>query len=140
MTSQNHTIAVVDPSLDGETTLEYAKQTVDQGGRASVIVLLGRETVDGIVAFSKAEELAVPDGREIFIDQLARRYSELLDGKEQVTIIADRPDTSRFVFDKAHTDGATSVVVPQRLVNRRKWKTSVARSQVPVVVTPPKAA
>ena len=140
MTNTEHTIAVVEPSLDGDTTLQYAKDVVDRGGRASVIVLLGRETVDGIIAFSDSEDLPLPDGREIYLDRLARQYSELFDGREQVTVVSDGHDANRLVFDRADREAATAVVIPQRLVSRRNWKSSVAKSPVPVVIAPAKAA
>lgn len=140
MAYQEHTIAVVEPALDGDTTLRYAKQAVERGGRASVMVLLGRETVAGIAAFAESEELTFPDGREIYLNRLARDYSELFDGREQVTIVADGHNANRVVFDRAGQDDATTVVVPQRLVNRRSWRASVAKSPVPVVITPTKAA
>ena len=138
--TQEHTIAIVEPTLDGETTLEYARQAVERGGRASVIVLLGKETVDGIAAFADAENLTFPDGREIYMDRLAQNYSDMFNGKEHVTIVADGPSANRVVFDRASREGATTVVMPQRLVNRRKWKSAVAKSPVPVMVTPTKAA
>ena len=138
--SHEHTIAVVEPALDGEATIEFAKEAFDRGGRATIIVLLGTDTVDGIAAFADAEDLTFPDGREIYMDRLAHNYSEIFNGKERVTIVADGPDASRAVFDRVNRDGATSVVVPQRLVSRRRWKSSVAKSPVPVVITPTKAA
>ena len=138
--SQEHTVAVVDPALDGDTTLTYAKETVERGGRASVIVLFGRNTVAGIAAFAKAEDLTFPDGREIYIDRLARQYSETFKGKEHVTIVTDGSDANRIVFDRAAREDATTVVVPQRLVSRRNWRASVAKSPVPVVIAPAKAA
>ena len=137
---QEHTIAVVEPSLDGETTIRYAKEAVDRGGRASIIVLLGTDTTDGIAAFAKAENLTFPDGREIYMDRLAHNYSEIFNGKEQVTIVADGAHANRIVFERAARDGATTVVLPQRLVSRRKWKSAVAKSRVPVMITPPRAA
>ena len=140
MANQEHTIAVVEPALDGDTTLEYANQAVERGGRASVIVLLGRKTVAGIAAFAESEDLTFPDGREIYIHRLARDYSMLFNGREQVTVVADGHDANRVVFDRASREDATTVVVPQRLVNRRNWRSSVAKSPVPVVITPPKAA
>ena len=140
MANQEHTIAVVEPVLDGDTTLHFAKQAVERGGRASVMVLLGRETVAGIAAYAEAEDLTYPDGREIYIKQLARNYSELFDGREHVTIVTDGHNANRVVFDSASKEEATTVVVPQRLVNRRGWRASVAKSPVPVVIAPPAAA
>ncbi len=140
MNTYEHTVAVVEPALDGDSTLEFARRAVEQGGRASVIVLLGRETEAGIAAFAEAEDLTYPDGREIYMQRLAQMYSEQFNGKEQVTIVSDGPVASRLVFDRVARDGATTVVMPQRLVGRRGWKQNVAKSPVPVVVAPPKAA
>ncbi|MDJ0953269.1 MAG: hypothetical protein QNJ81_06280 [Acidimicrobiia bacterium] len=138
MTSQEHTVAVVEPTLDGELPVEYARQASDRGGVATVILLIGKETVANIDAFAKSEDLSFPDGREIYLERIADHYSEI--GNGRVTIVADGPNANKVVFDRATLQDATSVVVPQRLVNRRNWKSSVAKSPVPVVVAPPKAA
>ncbi|MDJ0665416.1 MAG: hypothetical protein QNJ75_12765 [Acidimicrobiia bacterium] len=140
MTSREHTIAVGEPTLDGEMPVEYARQALDRGGAATVILLIGKETVANINAFARSEDLSFPDGREIYLERIAEMYSEILSGRDHVTIVADGPDANKVVFDRAAVQDATSVVVPQRLVNRRNWKSSVAKSTVPVVVAPPKAA
>jgi hypothetical protein len=140
MTSQEHLVAVVEPTLDGELPVDIARQAFDRGGRATVILLIGKETVANIAAFADAEDLTFPDGREIYLERIAELYSEIFNGKERVTIVADGPEANRVVFDRATRDAATSVVVPQRLVNRRNWKTSVTKSTIPVVVAPAKAA
>ena len=133
-------IAVVEPTLDGELPVEYARQAFDRGGTATVVLLIGKETVAHINAFAESEDLSFPDGREIYLERIADLYSEILQGRDRVTIVADGPAANRVVFDRAARQDATSVVVPQRLVNRRNWKSSVAKSTVPVVVAPPKAA
>lgn len=140
MTSQEHTIAVVEPSLDGESTIRYARQAADRGERASVVVLLGPETKANIAAFAHAENLTLPDGWEIYMERLAENFSTLFNGKENVTIVTDGPDADRVVFERASREAATSLVVPQRLVGRRRWKSSVAKSEIAVLVAPAKAA
>ena len=140
MTSREHLVAVVEPTLDGEVPIEIARQAFDRGGKATVILLIGKETVANIAAFSNAEDLTFPDAREIYLERITELYSEIFNGKDRVTIVADGPDANRFVFDRATRDSATSVVVPQRLVSRRNWKSSVAKSPVPVVIAPAKAA
>ena len=139
MTSQEHTIAVVEPTLDGESTIAVAREAVSRGGRATVVVLLGRQTIAAIEAFANAEELSFPDAREIYIERLTDTYAaQFPEGTN--TIVTDRSSASRFVFEAAARADATSVVVPQRLAAQRNWKTSVTRSRVPVLITPPKAA
>jgi hypothetical protein len=140
MTSQEHTIAVVEPTLDGEMPIEYARQALERGGHATIILLIGKETVANIAAFAEAEDLSFPDGREIYLERIADLYSEIFNGKERVTLIADGPHADRAVFEHVARDAATSVVVPQRLVKRRNWKSALASAPVPVVVTPAKAA
>jgi len=140
MTGQEHLIAVVEPTLDGEAPVEFAKEAFDRGGRATVFLLIGKETVNNIAAFADAEDLTFPDGREIYLERIAELYSEIFNGKGSLTIVADGPEANRIVFDRVAREAATSVVVPQRLANRRNWKASVSKANVPVVLTPPKAA
>ena len=140
MTSQEHMIAVVEPALDGESTIDFAKQVVDRGGRATVVVLQSRKTVAAVSAFADAENLSYPDAHEIYVERLTDNYSARFGGHQQIAFVTDGSDADRVVFDRAASDAATSVAMPQRLVNRRKWKASVSRSSIPVVIAPPKAA
>lgn len=133
-------IAVVEPALDGESTIDFAKQVVDRGGRATVVVLQSRKTVAAVSAFAEAENLSYPDAHEIYVERLTDNYSARFGGHQQVAFVTDGSDADRVVFDRAASDAATSVAMPQRLVNRRKWKASVSRSSIPVVIAPPKAA
>jgi hypothetical protein len=136
--NKEHTLTVVEPTLDGDSSIDLAKETRARGGDATIVLLLGRETTANIEAFAKAEDLTFADGREIYFQRLAETYENLSGGK--VTFVLDGPSANRWVFDEAARSHATSVVLPQRLVNRRSWKSSVAKSQVPVLLAPPKAA
>lgn len=140
MTSQQHVVAVVEPTLDGQTTIDLARQVVDSGGRATIVVLLTRETLNEIAGFAEAESMSFPDAREIYSARLAESYSDLFGGDTTKTIFTESLQANRMVFEIAATDGATSVAMPQRLVSKRSWKSSVVRSQVPVLIAPPAAA
>lgn len=140
MNTKEHMIAVVEPTHDGESTIDYAREVVDRGGRATVLIVMTRNTTDDILAFAEAEDLRIPDAREIYVERLAQAYSSRFDGHQVATIVTDRPDPSRVTFDTADEIAATSVAMPQRLANQRRWRASVARSQVPVLIAPPKAA
>ncbi len=140
MTSQEHIIAVVDPAQDGESTVDLAEQVVDRGGRATVVVLLSRKTVDEVTAFADAENLTYPDAHEIIVERLTESYLARFGGKTQVAFVADNSDTNRLVFSRAARDAATSVAMPQRLAKRRGWKSFVSGSPIPVTIAPPKAA
>jgi hypothetical protein len=60
-------------------------------------------------------------------------------GQDAATIFT-RVDAGRLVFDTAVRSAATVVAMPQRLASLRGWRASVAKSQVPVMIIPPKAA
>lgn len=136
--NKEHTVAVVEPTLDDDVGLEIVKETLARGGDATVVILLGRETEANIAAFADAEDLAIADGREIYLDRLTATYANLFGGPVRVVIAGRHAD--RDVFAEAARGRATSVVMPQRLVAHRNWKTAVRKSQVPVLLAPPKAA
>ena len=140
MKTKEHMIAVVEPTRDGESTIDLAQEVVDRGGRATVLVVMTRRTTGDSLAFAEAEDLRIPDAREIYFERLAQAYSSRFEGHEVATIVIDRPDPSRVAFDTADKIAATSVAIPQRLANRRRWRASVARAHLPVLIAPAAAA
>ena len=139
MKSQEHIVAVVDPTSDTEMTLDLAGDVVGRGGRATFMVLATRDTIAGINAFADAEELTVPDAREISLERLALQYREQL-GSEDATAVLTGVHSSGSVFAAAERDAATVIAMPQNLTTRRGWRTSISRSRVPVIISPAKAA
>jgi len=138
MKAQEHIFAVVDPAREEEAAIDLAQEVVARGGRATVIVLASKETVAGISAFAESENLTFPDAREIYLERLALMYTSRF-GQDAGTIFT-RVDAGRLVFDTAVRSAATVVAMPQRLASLRGWRASVAKSQVPVMIIPPKAA
>lgn len=138
--TQEHMLAIVEPTRDGEPTIDLAREVLDRGGRATVVVLVDRETVAHISAFAAAEEITFPDAKEIYVERLADFYTSRLGGEDAATIVVEGAAPSQFVFNAATRSAATSVAMPQRLANRRGWKTAVAKSNLPVVIAPAKAA
>ena len=139
MKNQEHIVAVVDPTGDDDSTLDLVQDVVDRGGRATVMVLASRDTIAGMTAFAQSENLTLPDGMEIYLERLAAQYSARFGGQASPTILTGA-DGSRFVFATAARNAATIVAMPQRLASRRGWRGSVAKSPVPVLIAPPKAA
>lgn len=129
--NKEHALAVVEPSLDGDTTLELAKETVARGGAATVVVLLGRETEANIAAFANAEDLTLPDGREIYLNRLSAMYADLFG--DRVRFVIDGRHADRQVFAEAARGNATSVIMPQRLVGLRNWKSAVSKSRLSLI-------
>ena len=71
MKTQEHIVAFVEPTLDGESALEVAQETINSGGRATVVVLVSRQTMGDVRDFAESEDLTVPDATEIYLDRLA---------------------------------------------------------------------
>ena len=140
MKTQEHIVAVVEPTRDGEATLDIAREVVMRGGRATVVLLVTRQTMSDIRDFAEAENLTFPDAREIFIERLAAMYSSRVGGPDTSAIVAQGDYSGRTVFTSATSARPTTIAMPQGLAKRRGWRVSVARSQVPVLIAPPTAA
>ncbi len=140
MKTQEHIVAFVEPTRDGESTFEIAQETVSSGGRATVVVLVNRETMTHVRAFAESEGLTVPDATAIYFERLADTYSSRLGDSESSAVVTESAYAGRHLFDTATRANPTTIVMPQRLARRRGWRSFVSRSQVPVLITPPPAA
>jgi len=140
MKTQEHIVAVVEPTRDGEPTLEVAQNVVSRGGRATVVVLVSRKTMSDVRDFAEAENLTVPDASEIYFERLAQTYSSMIGSSDTSAVVTENASAARSVFDLASRIRPTSIVLPQRVANRRGWRSSVARSAVPILITPPSAS
>ncbi len=140
MKTQEHIVAVVEPTRDGESTLDIARQVVRRGGRATVVVLVSRKTMSDIREFAESESLTVPDASEIYFERLAEMYSSRIGISDTSAVVTESASSGRTVFETASSVQPTSIAMPQRLAGRRGWRGSVARSQVPVLIAPPGVA
>ena len=140
MKMQEHIVAVVEPTRDGEATLDIAQEVVQRGGRATVVVLVTRKTMSDISAFAESESLTVPDASEIYFERLAEMYASRIGSPDTSAVVTESASSGRVVFETATSARPTSIAVPQRFANRRGWRAFVARSQVPVLIAPPIAA
>ena len=133
-----HIVAVIEPTLAGESPLAVALEIVNRGGRASVVVLLTKETLGDIRRFAEVEELTFPDAQEIFLERLTDGYAKRLGiGESSVTTLNEY--SGRSVIGSAQVD-ATTIAMPQKVAARLSWRGSIARSRVPIVISPPRAA
>lgn len=132
-TTRDHLVAVVDTATDA-STLPVARTTVRAGGRATVLVSLGRQDREHI------RELA--DAESISSDEAESRYLHAFDGQLRREL---GPDTVVHVTGPAGTSAkamasiahdATQFAIPSNLARRRSWRRALARPDVPVTVTP----
>jgi len=140
MTSNEHIVAVVEPTHDGETTLDIAHEVAGRGGKATVLIMLTAATMNDVRAFAAAENIGFGDALEIFRDRLSETYAARVGGNATSTIVAEGEPVGRSVFDAATDVRATIIAVPQKLARSRSWRGPVGRSRVPVVIAPPAAA
>ena len=89
MNTQEHVVAFVEPTLDGESALEVAQDTIGSGGRATVVVLVSRQTMTDVRAFAESEDLTVPDATAIYFDRLAETYSSRLGGEKASAVVTE---------------------------------------------------
>ncbi len=136
MKTQEHIVAVVEPTRDGEATLDIAQEVVQRGGRATVVVLVTRKTMSDIRSFAESESLTVPDASEIYFERLAEMYASRIGSPDTSAVVTESASSGRVVFETATSARPTSIAVPQRFANRRGWRASVARSHVPVLIAP----
>ena len=139
MKTQEHIVAFVEPTLDGEAAFEVAQETISSGGRATVVVLVSRQTMSDVRDFAESEDLTVPDATEIYFDRLAATYSSRLGNDQASAVVTESAYSGRYLFDVASRANPTTIVMPQRLASRRGWRSFVGRSEVPVLITPPAA-
>ena len=139
MNTQEHVVAFVEPTRDGESALEVAQETINSGGRATVVVLVSRQTMSDVRDFAESENLTVPDATVIYFDRLAATYSSRLGNENASAVVTESVYSGRHLFDVAAKAQPTTIVMPQRLANRRGWRSFVGRSEVPVLITPPRA-
>lgn len=140
VTAQEHIVAVVEPSRDGEATLAIAQEAVGRGARATVVVLVTRKVMSDIRDFAYSENLTVPDASEIYFERLSETYSSRVGGSHTSAIVTKSASSGRTVFETAVRARPTTIAMPQRLAGRRGWRSSVAHSRVRVVIAPSTAA
>lgn len=133
VTAPDHLVAVVDAVADA-STLPVARTAVRAGGRATVLVSLGKQDRKHISEFAAAEHISS--------DEAESRYLHAFDGRIRREL---GPDTVVHVTGRAGTDAptvasiagdATQFAIPSSLARTRSWRRAMARTDVPVTVTP----
>ena len=140
MNPQEHIVAVVESPREADTTLDIAREVVNRGGRATVVVLVGARTRRHIRDFAASENLTFPDAQEIYIERLSRMCSSRVGGVDTSAVVAEDDYTGRSAFAQAKKARPTTIAMPNNLANRLGWRGSVARSGVPVLIAPRAAA
>lgn len=136
MSNREHMIAVIDPTLDAEPTLEMARETIRRGGKATLVVLLSADDRRTMQALAEGERMSIGDAEEIYIDRATNALVRSVGGTDTTAIVRYRPSTARDLLATAEQLRATSMSVPASLVRHRKWRSALRSMPLPVYVAP----
>ncbi len=136
--SPEHLLAIVEPHTDSDTTLELARNVIERGGRADVVVLLTARARHSIRAFARNANLGIGDATEIAVDRLSHEYRTKA-GQGALLEIAHEP-TLRRQLDRHLSPATTSIALPPHLASRRTLRRLTDRTGLPIVVAPRHAA
>lgn len=140
MTNREHLVAVIDTAPGATSALDIARDAVERGGRATLIVMFTTEDRRSIQALADAENLTVGEAEAIYLDRTQETYRAAVGGSDTRTIIRYRPSSARDILTAATQAKATAVAVPTSLASRRRWRSDLTKSSMPVVITPSTAA
>ncbi|MEE8600689.1 hypothetical protein [Euzebya tangerina] len=136
MEPRDHILAVVDTMEDYESTLGLAKDAIDHGGRATVLVHLGDSDRAHIRQYAASEELALHEAETTYINATLDRVRAFIGADHAAASVTDQVPDGRAVIESAVASEATAITVPSRLVGRRSWRRAMARTPLNVIVTP----
>lgn len=132
-TTYDHLVAVLDTAV-GASTLPVARTAVRAGGRATVLVSLGRTDRQHIRDFAEAEHISSGEADARCLNALDGQIRRKL-GADTVVHVTGPADTSAGAVASI-ADDATQFAIPSSLARRRSWRRAPARTDVPVTVTP----
>ena len=140
MQQRQHILAIVDGTPGGEAPLDIAHRAVEQGGRATVLVLISNEDRNHIRALADSENLSVGEAEAIYIDRTIELFTARVGGDETSTVVSGGLRNGRAALEAASRVHATAVAVPRELAARRAWRNAFGRAPMAVVITPPRVA
>lgn len=132
-TTSDHLVAVVDTAV-GASTLPVARTAVRAGGRATIVVSLGRQDQQHIRDFAEAEHISSGEAESRYLNAFDGQIRREL-GADTVVHVTGPAGTSASAVASIAGD-ATQFAIPSSLARRRSWRRAMARTRVPVTITP----
>ncbi len=134
MTRHEHILTIVEPTTGGDATLDVARETVERGGTASVVmVITDRVRRD----FAESEEIALGEAEALALDQLRELCARRVGGSP--TVATHFGDVAAGLRRYLTTE-TTAIAVPDRLARSRWVRRLADRSGLRVTITPSRAA
>lgn len=139
MTEIEHVVAVVDNPSGAESVLEYARDSVQRGGTATVVLLMTPTVKRAIRELARQQAISPVTAERVYLTQ-AREAIKNTVGGDAETIVSSRLAGVRCAFEAAAKVHATALTLPTSLAGRRGWGRAMAKAPMPVTVTPSRAA
>ena len=131
--SHEHILAIVEPTIGGDATLDLAHETLTRGGTASVVMVITDRVQRDISAFAASEELDRGDAEARALEQLRAHCLDRIGGEARLETHYGSigSDVVRYI-----TADTTAIAIPARLASDKLIERIVAYSGRPVIVAP----
>lgn len=139
MSHNEHVVAVVDDPAEAGATLQVARNSVEEGGSATVVLLMTPAVTRDIRDMARQQKISPVVAEQLYLDRAQETFSDAI-GRKIETIVPGRLAGARSVLDVASKAHATAMAVPASLAGRRSWGRALAKAPVLVTVTPSRAA
>ena len=140
MQEREHIFAVIDTAPGSTAVLDIARDAVQRGARATLVMMFTPYDRRSIIALAEAENLTIGEAEAIYLDRAQETYRVAVGGSDTTTIVRYRPSSAKDVLAAAVQARATALAVPSSLASHRRWRSELSKSGMPVVITPSKAA
>lgn len=135
MNNLEHIVAIVQPTGRDDSTIDIARDVVAGGGRATVIMLITDRVRKDIRDFADAENLSIGEAEAIALDRMSADYVASIGAGQTDVVVSNVSDAQTQTLVNA-----TKIAVGQDALSRHALNQLVSRANVPVIVTPPRAA
>lgn len=135
--TREHLLAVVEPTPDGDTTLDLAHDVAERGGAVSLVLVITPRVRQDIAAFAAGADLTLGEAEAIALDQFTLACEQQIGVSASTTIVhssSDGRDVRRFL-----SPDTTAIAIPEQLTNGRSVRRITDQTGIPVVVTPRRA-
>lgn len=132
-TTSDHLVAVVDSTTDA-STLPVARTTVRAGGRATILVSLGKQDQQHIREYAAAEHISSGEAESRYLEAFHGEIRREL-GADTAVHVTGPAGTSADAVASIARD-ATQFAIPSSVARHRSWRRAMARTDKPVTVTP----
>ena len=137
MNHLDHIVAIVQPTSREDTTVDMARDVVNNGGRATIVMLITDDVRKDFRAFAESEDLDLAEAEAIAIERLSDDYVSIV-GPGRTNVIVST--TSALSRTHPALAGATTIAGGEQALSRHLLQRLESASMIPVVVAPARAA